>query len=126
MHLSIVVDEYGGASGVVTLEDILEEIVGDITDEFDEEELVYSKIDDNTFVFEGRTSLMDFYKASKINEKVFEDLKGEAETLGGFVIEQAGRILKNNEFITVGKCKIIVESSDKRRIKTLKVISNNE
>ena len=126
MHLSIVVDEYGGASGVVTLEDILEEIVGDITDEFDEEELVYSKIDDNTFVFEGRTSLMDFYKASKVNEKVFEDLKGEAETLGGFVIEQTGRILKNNEFITVGKCKIIVESSDKRRIKTLKVISNHE
>ena len=110
----------------MTLEDILEEIVGDITDEFDEEDLVYSKIDEHTFIFEGRTSLMDFYKVAKADNEKFEEIKGEAETLGGFVIEQAGRILKNNEFVIIDKYKIIVESSDKRRIKTLKVIANHE
>jgi putative hemolysin len=126
MHLSIIVDEYGGASGIVSLEDILEEIVGEITDEFDEEDIVYSRIDEGVYIFEGRTSLMDFYKASKLEPELFEKIKGEAETIGGFVIEQAGRILKNNEFIEIDNCKIIVESSDKRRIKTIKVITNNE
>lgn len=122
MHLAIVVDEYGGASGLVTLEDILEEIVGDITDEFDETEIVYTKVDNHTFVFEGRTALVDFYKVTSIDSKEFEQLKGESDTLGGFLIEQAGRILKNNEFIICNQVKMIVESSDKRRIKMIKCI----
>jgi gliding motility-associated protein GldE len=126
MHMAVVVDEYGGASGIVTLEDVLEEIVGDITDEFDDDEIVYSRIDNRTFIFEGRTTLVDFYKVTDINEKEFEAVKGNSETLGGFIIEHAGRILKNNEFIVCADVKLIVESSDKRRIKMIKVILPEE
>lgn len=122
MHMAIIVDEYGGAAGILTLEDILEEIVGDITDEFDDDEIDFSKIDPNTYIFEGRTSLNDFYKVLEIDGTIFENLKGEAETIGGFVVEQAGRILKNKEFIELEEYKIIVESSDKKRIKSLKII----
>ena len=127
MHMAIVVDEYGGASGILTLEDILEEIVGDITDEFDDDEIDFSKLDSSTYIFEGRTSLNDFYKVLEIDGSIFENLKGEAETIGGFVVEQAGRILKNKEFIVLKNYKIIVESSDKKRIKSLKIqIKNNK
>ena len=122
VHMAIVVDEYGGASGIVTLEDVLEEIVGDITDEFDEEEIDFKKIDDNTYIFEGRTALIDFYKILDIDGKEFENLKGESDSLGGFMIENAGRILKNKETITCNDIKLIVETSDKKRIKSIKVI----
>jgi CBS domain containing-hemolysin-like protein len=122
MHMAVVVDEYGGASGIVTLEDVLEEIVGDITDEFDDDEVEYSKIDERTYLFEGRTALMDFYKVVDIDEKEFEQQKGDSETLGGFIVESAGRILKNNEFITCDNIKLIVESSEKKRIKMIKVV----
>ncbi len=122
MHMAVVVDEYGGASGIVTLEDVLEEIVGDITDEFDDEEISYTKVDERTFVFEGRTALVDFYKVVDIDGKEFEQSKGDSETLGGFITETAGRILKNNEYILFDEIKLVVESSDKRRIKMIKVI----
>ena len=126
MHMAIVVDEYGGANGLVTLEDVLEEIVGDITDEFDDDDLVYTKIDDSTYLFEGRTSLVDFYKVLEIDGKDFDQIKGESDTIGGFIIEQAGRILRNNEYIRCGNIKLIVESSDKRRIKMIKTIREND
>lgn len=126
MHMAIVVDEYGGANGLVTLEDVLEEIVGDITDEFDDDDLIYTKIDDSTYLFEGRTALVDFYKVLEIDGKDFEQTKGESDTIGGFIIEQAGRILRNNEYIRCGNIKLVVESSDKRRIKMIKTIQEND
>lgn len=126
MHMAVVVDEYGGTNGLVTLEDVLEEIVGDITDEFDDDEIAYTKIDDDTYLFEGRTSLVDFYKVLNIDGKDFETNKGESDSLGGFVTEQAGRILRNNEYIRFSGLKLIVESSDKRRIKMIKAVIEHD
>lgn len=126
MHMAVVVDEYGGASGIITLEDVLEEIVGDITDEFDDDEINFTKINDNTFVFEGRTALIDVYKILEIDGKEFEAQKGESDSIGGFIIEKAGRILKNREFIYLENFKLIVESSDKKRIKTVKIVIEDE
>lgn len=120
VHLALVVDEYGGTSGIVTLEDVLEEIVGDITDEFDEDQLVYTKINDNTYLFEGKTALVDVYKVLDIDNIEWENQS--AETIGGLVIEIAGKIPKNNEYVEVDNLKMIVESSDKRRVKMVKVI----
>jgi gliding motility-associated protein GldE len=121
MHMAIVVDEYGGTNGLITLEDVLEEIVGDITDEFDDEDVLYTRIDNTNYLFEGRTALVDFYKVLNIDGKQFEQVKGESETLGGFIIEHAGRIPMNNEFIQIDNFKFTVESSDKRRVKMIKV-----
>ncbi len=90
VHLAIVVDEYGGTSGIVSLEDIIEEIIGDISDEFDDDDLVYSKLDDKNYIFEGKTSLKDLYKVTHIDSELFDKNKGESETIAGFVLEISG------------------------------------
>ncbi|EAQ99778.1 gliding motility-associated protein GldE [Maribacter sp. HTCC2170] len=126
-HLAVVVDEYGGTSGIVTLEDIIEEIVGDISDEFDDEDLVYSKLDDFNYVFEGKTALKDFYRVVKIDdEEDFEEQKGESETIAGFVLEIAGNFPRKGEKVTFKNYVFIVESLDKKRLKQIKVILPNE
>ena len=121
MHLAIVVDEYGGSSGVISLEDILEEIVGDINDEFDDDDLKFSKIDESNYIFEGKTPLINLYKVLDIDGNNFENSKGESDTLAGFIIEIAGKIPQKNERITFENYTFTVEAADKRRIKQIKL-----
>ena len=126
-HLAIVVDEYGGTSGIVTLEDIIEEIVGDISDEFDDEDLVFSKLDEHTYVFEGKTTLKDFYRVTKIeDEEAFEDNKGESETIAGFVLEISGSFPKRGEQVGFNAYQFTIESLDKKRLKQIKVTLPHE
>lgn len=124
-HLAVVVDEYGGTSGIVTLEDVIEEIVGDISDEFDDEDLIYSKLDNFNYIFEGKIVLKDFYKVLAIDEEVFEENKGEAETLAGFILEIAGRFPKKNEILKFKNYQFKIEALDKKRIKQVKVTLPN-
>ena len=122
IHLAVVVDEYGGTSGVVSLEDVIEEIVGDISDEFDDDDLIYSKIDDYNYVFDGKTALKDFYRIIKLeDESIFENNKGEAETLAGFVLEISKSFPKIRTKIKFKTFTFVVEGIDNKRIKQLKV-----
>lgn len=120
-HLAIVVDEYGGTSGIISLEDILEEIVGDISDEFDDEDIVYTRIDDHNFLFDGKISLKDFYRITDVEEENYEQAKGEAETLAGLLLEIWGNFPKKGQKISFNGNIFTVESVDKRRIKQIKV-----
>lgn len=120
-HLAIVVDEYGGTSGLVSLEDVIEEIVGDISDEFDDENINFSQIDDKNYLFEGKINLKDFYRIIEVDEELFEIKKGEAETLAGFILEILGNFPKKDQKISFQNCLFTVEAVDKKRIKQIKV-----
>ncbi len=122
VHLAVVVDEYGGTSGLVSLEDIIEEIVGDISDEFDDDDLIYSKLDEKNYVFEGKTALKDLYRVIKLeDDTMFEENKGEAETLAGFVLEISGSFPRRNSKINFEDYVFTVESMDKKRLKRIKI-----
>ena len=120
-HLAIVVDEYGGTSGLISLEDIIEEIVGDISDEFDGDNPNYSKIDEKNYLFEGKTNLKDFYRVIDVEEELFESTKGEAETLAGFILEILGNFPKKDQKIIFENCTFTIETVDKKRVKQIKV-----
>lgn len=126
VHLAIVVDEYGGTSGLVTLEDILEEIVGDISDEYDDEEKLYVKVDDDTYVFEGKILLNDFYKITDIDESVFEKVTEDVETLAGLVLELKGEIPKKGDKVNMGPYEFEVVAVDNRRINKIRFHVNED
>ncbi|GAB5539050.1 MAG: gliding motility-associated protein GldE [Salibacteraceae bacterium] len=120
-HMAIVVDEYGGSSGIITLEDIIEEIVGEISDEFDEDEIVYSKLDEHNYVFEGKTALIDMYRILDIKGDNFELAKGDSDSLAGFILELSGKIPLKNEKVRFENFQFTIEAADKRKIKQVKV-----
>ena len=121
IHIAIVVDEFGGTSGLVTLEDILEEIVGEINDEYDEESKLYSKLNYNTYIFEGKTLLSDFCKTLNINDEEFADVEGDADTLAGLLLEIKGDFLSIHEKIDFKNYTFEIVGIEERRISRIKV-----
>jgi gliding motility-associated protein GldE len=126
IHLALVVDEYGGVSGLITLEDILEEIVGDISDEYDNEEELFSKIDNHTFIFEAKIQLNDFFKIAEIEEEDFVKVTEEVETLAGLILELKGEIPSKNERIGYGRYVFEIIAVDNRRIKKVKLFIKDD
>jgi gliding motility-associated protein GldE len=125
VHISIVVDEYGGTSGLITLEDIIEEIVGEIRDEFDVDEIAYNKLDENTYVFEGRTSLNDFCKIIGKDPSMFDEVKGESESLAGLILELSSKIPRVGEKTEFGGLVFTVVAVDNRRIKRIRIFDKS-
>lgn len=121
VHMAIVVDEYGGTSGLVTLEDVIEEIVGEIHDESDDDEIIYNKVDEQTYIFEGKTTLIDFYKITGQDSAIFEKVKGESESLGGLILELNSKLPGTGEIIIFEQYEFIIIAVDQKRIKRIKV-----
>ncbi|MBN2682684.1 MAG: gliding motility-associated protein GldE [Bacteroidales bacterium] len=119
IHLAIVIDEYGGTSGIITMEDILEEIVGEINDEFDDINQNYSKLKENEYLFEGKTSLNDFCKILEIDDDIFDNVKGESDTIAGFILELTGEIPSKNQIVKFKKFEFQIKAVDNRRIKQI-------
>ncbi len=126
VHLAIVVDEYGGSSGIVTLEDILEEIVGDIKDEYDKEEPSFVKIDKDNYIFKGKTLLSDLTDFFELPDTYFDEVKGEADSLAGLILELAGKLPQRKEKIQFGLFTFVVESVSKKRINKIRLIISSE
>jgi putative hemolysin len=124
IHFSVVVDEFGGTSGIVTLEDILEEIIGDIRDEFDEEETVSRQLEDGTYVFEGRTMINDVCKTMNLSQDTFDKVRGDSDSLAGLILELSGEIPKVNDVIPCGDFEFTILDADSSRIKKVKVAVN--
>ncbi|OQP58682.1 gliding motility-associated protein GldE [Niastella populi] len=124
IHFAVVVDEFGGTSGIVTLEDILEEIIGDIRDEFDEEETGIKKIDENTWIFEGRTMIHDACKMMNLQEDTFDQVKGDSDSMAGLMLELVGEIPKVNDTATIGDFDFVALEVDRNRIRKIKVTIN--